>query len=102
MKFKHTYAPFVSFFAVNVVHTPFMERNECGYDTYHFWNPLKAWRFAIAEVTKIENRHACLYFKWRYAMKSKVVCRVVKDYNGVAGIRTIKEFYEWNYPEQKV
>ena len=99
---KLPYKPFVAPFTVVVRHAPFNQRTGWGWDTFHFWNPIKAVKFAKAEVAKDENIHATLYFKWRYAMKSKTLCRVVKDYNGIPGVRTIREFHDPNYPEQKV
>lgn len=96
---KLVYAPFVAPFTVIVRHAPGFARNSLGWDCYYFWNPFKAVDFAKNMVSGELNIHASIYFKWRYAMRSKTLCRVIKK-DGV--VRVVREFSDPNYPEQIV
>lgn len=88
-------------FTIVVRHAPFQERNNWGWDQYDFWNPLKALAFAKEQTSQENNSHASFYMRWNPCAKNRTLCRVVKDYNGKAGVHVIKEFHDPNYPEQK-
>jgi hypothetical protein len=85
---KLTYAPFIAPFTV-VVTQEGGHGNHCGWFQRHFWTFRGASKYAALAVASPAARHASIYFKWRYAMKAKTLCRVVKN---ATGIRFIKEF----------
>jgi hypothetical protein len=83
-----TYAPFVAPFTV-VVTQECGRENSWGWTQRHFWTSRGAYKYAATAVASPSARHASIYFKWRYAMQSKMLCRVVKN---ATGIHFIKEF----------